>query len=150
MCCKTKINVVILKPQSVLSDLLNCSCFREFHFTRLEAHVGHCQHQNLRWLDTVFFLDHIQHFQLTFYQPSLDLIDVKITPVFGKGIEAWLNTIFKVIDISMETIYQKLDIGKAWIFTKQNCYRTVDSEIARIKKSVLFRINKTFQAMLFV
>ena len=31
-----------------------------------------------------FFLDHTKHFQLTFYQPSLDLIDVKISPGFGK------------------------------------------------------------------
>ena len=51
----------------------------------------------------MFFLDQTQHFQLAFYQPSLDLIDVKITPVFG----IWLNMFFKVIDISAETTYQK-------------------------------------------
>ena len=37
--------------------------------------------------DTVFFRDHTLHFQLAFYQTFLDLIDVKITPAFGKGLK---------------------------------------------------------------
>lgn len=39
----------------------------------------------------------------------------KLHQFFWKRIEVWLNVIFKVIDISMETIHQKLEIGKEWI-----------------------------------
>ena len=63
----------------------------------------------LRWLDTVFF----------FSEPYL-AFSTGIVPIFPssarwenytsfwKRIEVWLNVTFKVIDISMETIYQKI------------------------------------------
>ena len=41
--------------------------------------------------------------------PLFDLIDVKITPAFCKRIQIWLNVIFKVIDVSTETICQKIE-----------------------------------------
>ena len=49
-----------------------------------------------------------------FYQPSFDLIDMKITPLSScKKIEVWLNVFFKVIDISMKNkIAKNRKLGK--------------------------------------
>ena len=35
----------------------------------------------------IFLLDHTWHFGLAFYQPFPDLIDVKFTPLFEKGLK---------------------------------------------------------------
>ena len=46
-----------------------------------------CMSRTLRWFDTVFSGLYLA-FSIGVYQPSLELIDVKITPVVGKGLKS--------------------------------------------------------------
>ena len=63
----------------------------------------------LRCLDTVFS-GHTKHFQSAFQQSSLNYNNMKSTPIFGGASK--YNVFLEAIDVSMETINQKLKASK--------------------------------------
>ena len=93
-----------------------------------------------RRFDTVLFLDHTQNFQLAFDQPSLAVIDEEITPVFEKRLTFQVKCVFKVMDISLETVNQKCKNRLSINFVRYDAWR---GKYARIKQFSVCEIKWT-------